>query len=153
MSDHPICGNRIVEEGEECDVGHDDEDLCCFSAKQPAGVQCRLKQWKVCRYPTSPHIHKRNPFSSSHPGARLDYTILCISPSQGLCCAHDCGFKPTGWTCGEETDCQRASVCSGLSPYCPEPSAKENLTACSLGTRVCLNGVGIHQLQCQILDN
>uniref|UniRef100_H3DDF0 ADAM10 endopeptidase n=1 Tax=Tetraodon nigroviridis TaxID=99883 RepID=H3DDF0_TETNG len=111
VSDHPICGNQIVEEGEQCDVGHNDEDLCCYSAKQPAGVQCYLKPEKKC------------------------------SPSQGLCCGQDCGFKPAGWTCDEETDCQRASVCSGLSPYCPEPSAKENLTVCSLGTRVCLNGV------------
>lgn len=153
VSDHPICGNHIVEEGEECDVGHNDEDLCCFSAKQPAGVQCRLKSGKVCRYPTSRQIHKFNPSSSSIPGAHLAYMILYISPSQGLCCGQDCGFKPAGRTCDEETDCQIASVCSGLSPYCPEPSAKENLTVCSLGTRVCLNGVSIHQPQCQILHN
>lgn len=111
VSDDPICGNRIVEETEECDVGHDDTDLCCFSAKQPVGVQCHLKPGKVC------------------------------SPSQGLCCAQDCGFKPSGQTCDEETDCLKDSVCSGLSPLCPEPAAKENLTVCSQGTRVCLNGV------------
>lgn len=151
VSDHPICGNQIVEKGEQCDVGHNDEDLCCYSAKQPAGVQCYLKPEKKCRCPTSPHIHQFNPSSSSIPGARLAYMILSISPSQGLCCQQDCGFKPAGWTCDEETDCQRASVCSGLSPYCPEPSAKENLTLCSLGTRVCLNGVSIHQPLCQIL--
>uniref|UniRef100_A0A3Q3X786 Uncharacterized protein n=1 Tax=Mola mola TaxID=94237 RepID=A0A3Q3X786_MOLML len=123
VSDQPICGNHIVEEGEECDVGHNDADLCCFSAKQPVGVQCRLKTGKVC------------------------------SPSQGLCCSQECEFKPSGETCDEATDCQRASVCSGLSPLCPEPSAKENLTVCSEGARVCLNGVCAesvcvkHQLQ------
>ncbi|KAM3620446.1 uncharacterized protein V6R79_023614 [Siganus canaliculatus] len=111
VSDQPICGNQIVEEGEECDVGHSDTDPCCFSAKQPVGVQCRLKPGKIC------------------------------SPSQGLCCSQDCGFKPADHTCDEETDCQRESVCSGLSPLCPEPSAKENFTVCSQGTRVCLNGV------------
>lgn len=31
-------------------------------------------------------------------------------------------------------------MCSGQSPHCPEPSPKENLTICSQGTRVCLNG-------------
>ncbi|XP_036970924.1 disintegrin and metalloproteinase domain-containing protein 10 isoform X1 [Acanthopagrus latus] len=111
VSDQPICGNQIVEEGEECDVGQNDTDLCCFSAKQPVGVQCRLKQGKVC------------------------------SPSQGLCCSQDCQFKPADQTCDEETDCQKVSVCSGVSPLCPEPSAKENLTVCSQGTRVCMNGV------------
>ncbi|XP_039984879.1 disintegrin and metalloproteinase domain-containing protein 10 [Xiphias gladius] len=111
VSDQPICGNQIVEEDEECDVGHNDTDLCCYSAKEPVGVQCRLKPGKVC------------------------------SPSQGLCCGQDCGFKLAGQTCDEETDCQRESVCSGLSPLCPAPSAKENLTVCSQGTRVCLNGI------------
>ncbi|XP_029987158.1 disintegrin and metalloproteinase domain-containing protein 10 [Sphaeramia orbicularis] len=111
VSDQPICGNLIVEEGEECDVGHNDTDPCCYSAKEDVGVQCRLKPDKLC------------------------------SPSQGLCCGQDCGFKPAGQICDEETECQRESVCSGLSPLCPEPSAKENLTVCSHGTRVCLNGI------------
>lgn len=48
--DQPICGNQILEEGEECDVGHNDSDPCCFSATQRVGVQCRLKPGKVCRY-------------------------------------------------------------------------------------------------------
>nr|XP_057930196.1 disintegrin and metalloproteinase domain-containing protein 10 isoform X2 [Doryrhamphus excisus] len=48
VSDQPICGNQMVEEGEECDVGHDDTDLCCYSAKQAVGVQCRLKPGKIC---------------------------------------------------------------------------------------------------------
>ncbi|XP_035509546.1 disintegrin and metalloproteinase domain-containing protein 10 [Morone saxatilis] len=111
VSDQPICGNQIVEEDEECDVGQNDTDLCCFSAREPEGVQCRLKPGKVC------------------------------SPSQGLCCGQDCGFKPVSQTCDEETDCQKESVCSGLSPLCPKPTAKENLTVCSEGTRVCLSGV------------
>ncbi|XP_061539640.1 disintegrin and metalloproteinase domain-containing protein 10 isoform X1 [Phycodurus eques] len=111
VSDQPICGNQIVEEGEDCDVGHNDTDLCCYSAKEPVGVQCYLKPGKIC------------------------------SPSQGLCCSQDCSLKSGGQTCDEETDCQKESICSGLSPLCPDPSPKANLTICSQGTRVCLNGV------------
>lgn len=111
VSDQPICGNLILEEGEECDVGHNETDPCCYSAKEHLGLQCRLKPDQPC------------------------------SPSQGLCCRADCGFKPRGLVCDEETDCQKESVCSGQSPHCPEPSPKENLTICSQGTRVCLNGV------------
>ncbi|XP_057696489.1 disintegrin and metalloproteinase domain-containing protein 10 [Corythoichthys intestinalis] len=111
VSDQPICGNQMVEEGEECDVGHNDMDLCCYSAKKPIGVQCRLKPGKTC------------------------------SPSQGVCCSQDCSFKSQAQTCDEETDCQMESVCSGFSPLCPDPKPKENLTICSRGTRVCLNGV------------
>ncbi|KAM9762487.1 disintegrin and metalloproteinase domain-containing protein 10 isoform 2-T2 [Menidia menidia] len=110
-SDQPICGNQIVEEGEECDIGHNDTDLCCYSASSSVEVQCRLKPGKVC------------------------------SPSQGLCCGQDCDFKAEGQMCDEETDCLKEGACSGLSPLCPEPAAKENLTVCSQGTRVCVNGV------------
>lgn len=49
-SEHPICGNRIVEEGEECDVGHNKSDPCCYSSKEPSGIKCRLKPEKQCRF-------------------------------------------------------------------------------------------------------
>ncbi|KAM9797217.1 disintegrin and metalloproteinase domain-containing protein 10 isoform 2-T2 [Syngnathus typhle] len=111
VSDTPICGNQIVEEGEECDVGLNYTDLCCYSTKERVGVQCRLKPSKVC------------------------------SPSQGLCCSQECSFKSELQTCDEETDCQKESNCSGHSALCPDPSPKENLTLCSQGTRVCFNGV------------
>ncbi|KAG7230796.1 hypothetical protein INR49_019610, partial [Caranx melampygus] len=134
VSNLPICGNQIVEKDEECDVGHNDTDPCCFSAKKTVGVQCRLKPGKVCSCVSALFV------CGFH--ATFTVCIQCpsISPSQGLCCSQDCGFKPLGQTCDEETDCLRESVCSGLSPLCPEPSAKENFTICSQGTRVCLNG-------------
>lgn len=71
------------------------------------------------------------------------------SPSQGLCCGQNCEFKPLGQMCDEETDCVKESVCSGLSPLCLKPDPKENLTVCSQGTRVCLNGVRLsHTSNC-----
>ncbi|XP_028855753.1 disintegrin and metalloproteinase domain-containing protein 10 isoform X2 [Denticeps clupeoides] len=110
VSNQPICGNQIVEDGEECDVGHNVSDPCCYSAKEPMGVQCRLKPNTLC------------------------------SPSQGLCCTSDCVFKPHGATCKSESDCRMKSVCSGTSVDCPAQTAKSNMTLCSLGTRVCLHG-------------
>ncbi|XP_063058116.1 disintegrin and metalloproteinase domain-containing protein 10 [Engraulis encrasicolus] len=110
VSDQPICGNHIVEEGEECDVGHDSEDPCCYSSKESLAVQCRLKPNKHC------------------------------SPSQGLCCSTSCDFKAKGTACEEESECEMKSVCTGASPVCPPPSPKANMTLCNLGTRVCLQG-------------
>ncbi|XP_030640082.1 disintegrin and metalloproteinase domain-containing protein 10 [Chanos chanos] len=110
VSDRPICGNHIVEDGEECDIGHDENDPCCYSAKEPMEIQCRLKPSKQC------------------------------SPSQGLCCSSSCVYKASGTMCEEESDCQEESFCDGSSPKCPEPPAKPNMTVCSLGTRVCFNG-------------
>ncbi|KAL2089814.1 hypothetical protein ACEWY4_014502 [Coilia grayii] len=111
VSDQPICGNQIVEDGEECDVGHNEADPCCYSAKESLAVQCRLKPNKRC------------------------------SPSQGFCCSASCDFKAPGTACEEESECEMKSVCTGASPVCPPPSPKANMTICSLGTRVCLQGV------------
>lgn len=127
------------------------------SRRRPLLLQCKT----ACRGPVPPQTWESVQVRGRQPrvnGTRLALlfhmlvwlvcwllAISCTSPSQGLCCSQDCGFKPAGQLCDAETDCQRASVCSGLSPHCPEPSAKENLTVCSLGTRVCLNGVSIHR--------
>ncbi|KAJ8278619.1 hypothetical protein COCON_G00056850 [Conger conger] len=115
-SDGPICGNQIVEEGEACDVGQNDMDPCCYSAKEPSGVQCNLKPDKLC------------------------------SPSQGPCCNGRCVFKPYGAFCEEETECQLTSTCSGTMAACPPPGAKPNLTTCARDTRVCLNGECVQSL-------
>lgn len=64
-----------------------------------------------------------------------------LSPSQGLCCSSGCVFKTSGLLCEEDSECQMKSVCTGTSATCPQPAAKPNMTVCSLGTRVCLNGV------------
>ncbi|XP_041435828.1 disintegrin and metalloproteinase domain-containing protein 10 isoform X2 [Xenopus laevis] len=45
-SDRPTCGNQIVEEGEQCDVGYNDNDPCCYGAE--SAMQCTLKPGKQC---------------------------------------------------------------------------------------------------------
>ncbi|XP_061457811.1 disintegrin and metalloproteinase domain-containing protein 10-like [Rhineura floridana] len=110
-TDRPICGNRIVDPGEECDVGNEDADACCYGPAEPSGIRCRLK-----------------------PGA------LC-SPSQGLCCSHECVPKPRGERCQAETDCASESVCSGEEAKCPAALPKANFILCAMQSRVCLNGL------------
>uniref|UniRef100_A0A8C1R0U5 Disintegrin and metalloproteinase domain-containing protein 10 n=1 Tax=Cyprinus carpio TaxID=7962 RepID=A0A8C1R0U5_CYPCA len=53
-SGQPICGNGLVEPGEECDCGYSDQckDECCYDANQPDNRKCKLKPNKVCRYST-----------------------------------------------------------------------------------------------------
>lgn len=55
-SGQPICGNGMVEQGEECDCGYSDQckDECCYDANQPEGKKCKLKPGKQCRYPACP---------------------------------------------------------------------------------------------------
>ena len=64
-SDAPICGNKIVEEGEVCDCGNEDtctED-CCF----PAGSnsQCELRLGKTCSPSQGLYHYKVEDFYSS----------------------------------------------------------------------------------------
>ncbi|XP_053228391.1 disintegrin and metalloproteinase domain-containing protein 10-like [Podarcis raffonei] len=115
-TDRPICGNRIMDPGEECDVGNDATDPCCYGAAEPSGIRCRLKPGTLC------------------------------SPSQGLCCSHKCAPKPRGERCQAETDCASESTCSGTAAKCPAPLPKANFTLCGMQSRVCLNGLCVGSL-------
>ncbi len=50
-SGQPICGNGLVEAGEQCDCGYSDQckDPCCYSANEGEGKRCKLQPGKVCR--------------------------------------------------------------------------------------------------------
>lgn len=50
-SGQPICGNGLVEEGEQCDCGYNDEckDPCCYNADEEADKKCKLQPGKTCR--------------------------------------------------------------------------------------------------------
>uniref|UniRef100_A0A3B3SBC5 Disintegrin and metalloproteinase domain-containing protein 10-like n=1 Tax=Paramormyrops kingsleyae TaxID=1676925 RepID=A0A3B3SBC5_9TELE len=109
-SDQPICGNLIVEMGEQCDVGHNETDPCCYSARERKGLRCHLKPGRIC------------------------------SPSQGLCCSSLCTFTPYGVTCEEASECRLQTRCSGAVAACPAATSRPDMTPCGLGTRVCLQG-------------
>ncbi|MEQ2251453.1 Disintegrin and metalloproteinase domain-containing protein 10, partial [Ilyodon furcidens] len=111
-SGQPICGNGLVEPGEECDCGYSDQcrDLCCYDANQPDNKKCKLKPNKVC------------------------------SPSQGPCCTPECSYKGRSEKCREESECAHQGMCSGISAQCPTSEPKANFTACHGETQVCLNG-------------
>lgn len=50
-SGQPICGNGMVEAGEDCDCGYSDQckDTCCYSANEEEGKRCKLRPGKLCR--------------------------------------------------------------------------------------------------------
>uniref|UniRef100_A0A674NA71 Disintegrin and metalloproteinase domain-containing protein 10 n=1 Tax=Takifugu rubripes TaxID=31033 RepID=A0A674NA71_TAKRU len=111
-SGQPICGNGLVEPGEECDCGYSDQcrDQCCYDANQPDNKKCKLKPNKVC------------------------------SPSQGPCCTFECSYKGRNEKCREESECAHQGMCNGVSAQCPTSEPKANFTACHGETQVCLNG-------------
>uniref|UniRef100_A0A8C5D1B1 Disintegrin and metalloproteinase domain-containing protein 10 n=1 Tax=Gadus morhua TaxID=8049 RepID=A0A8C5D1B1_GADMO len=111
-SGQPICGNGIVEEGEQCDCGYSDQchDTCCYDANQDTSIKCKLKPGSIC------------------------------SPSQGPCCRTECTYKVNSEMCRMESECAQEGKCNGLSPRCPASEPKKNLTTCHSDTQVCLNG-------------
>ncbi|XP_053638432.2 uncharacterized protein Kul isoform X2 [Cherax quadricarinatus] len=100
-----ICGNGVVEAGEECDCGWEEDcgEACCYPMKNnPKKTQkpCTLRPNKVC------------------------------SPSQGPCCTHDCRLKE-GDKCRDDNGCRDSSFCNGRVPECPPSTNKPNKTICN----------------------
>ncbi|XP_076258689.1 disintegrin and metalloproteinase domain-containing protein 10-like [Rhynchophorus ferrugineus] len=100
-----ICGNGVVEEGEECDCGWEEDcrDQCCFPMR---------------RYPPV-----------DEPPCRLTPRSLC-SPSQGPCCTFDCQVK-FGDKCRDDNGCRDESFCNGREAQCPPSVNKPNKTICN----------------------
>lgn len=119
-----FCGNKIVEAGEECDCGYDDNecmDKCCYPRV--------LSQYDKAQ-------------NSSADGCRRRRGTEC-SPSQGPCCSGEtCRFvlAEENEICKAESDCSMSSTCNGRSAECPQPVPKQNKTRCNNGTQLCING-------------
>ncbi|GAB0098444.1 disintegrin and metalloproteinase domain-containing protein 10 [Sergentomyia squamirostris] len=123
-SEGAFCGNKIVEIGEECDCGFNDEE-------------CQDK----CCYPRQ--IGERElSLNASARGCTRRARTQC-SPSQGPCCQSEtCSFVPShvGAKCKEETECSWSSTCNGTTPECPEPKPRDDKTKCNNGTQLCISG-------------
>ncbi|KAK4021038.1 hypothetical protein OUZ56_002972 [Daphnia magna] len=118
-----FCGNKIVEDGEECDCGYDDEECeekCCYPrvvsepdrALNPAAQGCKRRPRTQC------------------------------SPSQGQCCDRSCNFVPvtSHQQCKEDGECNGKAFCNGLSAKCPPPPNNPDGTECNGNTQVCQSG-------------
>jgi len=118
-----FCGNKIVEDGEECDCGYDNEECdekCCY----PRVVSDSDKQ-----------------LNRDAQGCKRRPRTEC-SPSEGQCCSRSCTFvEATSRTqCKEDTECSGKAFCNGLSSRCPSPPSKQEGTECNGNTQVCTNG-------------
>ncbi|XP_055684037.1 disintegrin and metalloproteinase domain-containing protein 10 isoform X2 [Lutzomyia longipalpis] len=123
-SEGAFCGNKIVESGEECDCGFNDEecqDRCCYPRQ----------------------IGERDlSMNATARGCTRRARTQC-SPSQGPCCQSEtCSFVPAhlGVKCRGETECSWSSTCNGTTPECPEPKPRDDKTKCNNGTQLCIAG-------------
>ncbi|CAF1051533.1 unnamed protein product, partial [Brachionus calyciflorus] len=112
----PVCGNEIVEVGEECDCGFKNrcQDQCCYDAS----------------------------YSSNHKRCKLRPNAKC-SPTQGDCCSKNCHFFPAYKICSLENSCLREITCTGEDPLCPIKDSKyfkTNISECNLNSKLCADG-------------
>ncbi|XP_077993922.1 disintegrin and metalloproteinase domain-containing protein 10-like [Glandiceps talaboti] len=113
----PQCGNRVVEDGEECDCGTAVEcfftDSCCTpKGGQANSVECTPKAGAQC------------------------------SPKQSVCCSDDCNVIPSdvNYQCKPRTECTEPSYCNGIDGSCPVESLHPNGSVCDDNYGRCFNG-------------
>ncbi|XP_067943444.1 disintegrin and metalloproteinase domain-containing protein 10-like [Watersipora subatra] len=110
------CGNKVVESGEDCDCGWDDEceETCC----NPQMTTYDPLLYTPCTYTNSSQC----------------------SPSEGACCGSDCKPRKASeqFECRTNTSCTEAAICAGTA-HCPASQAKTNGSDCADGM-VCYAG-------------
>ncbi|XP_013379515.1 disintegrin and metalloproteinase domain-containing protein 10 [Lingula anatina] len=132
----PVCGNGIVEDGEECDCGSAsycaETDPCCTP---PGGLG----------YDTGCTIRKSAGYS--------------CSPLVSECCTTSCVVVPleNHQLCQQATDCTESSYCDGVGANCPEPQHEADGTLCNQAEKTCVSGqcigticsgLGLEECQC-----
>ena len=126
-NDGAFCGNKIVEDGEECDCGFDESECaeqCCYPRTFGTSSETTQLNDKSCKL-------------------KRDRGFVECSPSVGPCCDNQCRFiqKSHDKMCRPEQDCTDVSHCDGSSAKCPVPKNKvDNETECNEGTQVCQQG-------------
>ncbi|XP_060080313.1 disintegrin and metalloproteinase domain-containing protein 10-like [Ylistrum balloti] len=117
----PVCGNGMVEAGEECDCGSSRicafySDLCCVPSDVTNEVDrpCTLRrdQGRICSWTLSP------------------------------CCNKNCTYIPAAkrHKCSEASQCKEESFCDGTSEDCPDVSFSLDGATCDDGKKTCKDG-------------
>ena len=117
----PICGNRMVEAGEECDCGSAETcqmlgDECCVASDSISGLDL------PCTY-------------------RRSIGKMC-SPNYSQCCKTDCSIRAASenYKCQEESACRNSAFCNGTDQHCTPGTFKSDGILCDDHRRTCLNG-------------
>jgi disintegrin and metalloproteinase domain-containing protein 10 len=127
----PLCGNGIIEAGEECDCGTSFScaytDACCT----PADVT--------------------NSFDAPCTIRRSEGYVC--SPKTGICCEKDCTITPiyAGKVCGVASECQETVGCDGKGSNCPTPVPKPDFTFCDSDRKFCFTGKCIKSM-CELFN-
>ncbi|KAL7064307.1 hypothetical protein AAHC03_05360 [Spirometra sp. Aus1] len=119
-SNGSFCGNRLTEDGEQCDCGYtrdDCDDVCCHPKEST--TPCNLTR-----------------------SITVDNTTLKVhcSPTAGECCTSTCQYRNSTHLCRAAGECHKSSYCLGNAVRCPPPESLADGTPCKNFTRICKSG-------------
>ena len=158
----PVCGNGIVEDGEECDGGG-----CCdnFCRLVEYGAECRAASNECDLAEVCDGVVAECPVDQVEPngtpcagGAKECWGGQCVEPPAcgngvvepgedcdgGACCEADCSLSVSGAECrAASNECDIAEVCDGAVASCPADVFAPDGTTCSIG--MCQGGVCVDQ--------
>ncbi|KZV79815.1 hypothetical protein EXIGLDRAFT_448707 [Exidia glandulosa HHB12029] len=127
-----MCGNGIVEDGEDCDPGQDSSSNCCDAAT------CKFKGDAQCDPASSPCCTSQCAFSAASTVCRPAMDTKCDMPEMCTGKSADCPAdqtKPNGMACGTDSGEQltcASGICTSVGQQCRLMGASLNLTrACS----------------------
>jgi cysteine-rich repeat protein len=147
----PLCGNGVVDPGEECDDGNqDDTDDCVRPADADVGCQlARCGDLRVRSHPADPsELEECDAFGLATAGCDADCSLpLCgdavLNPSAGEQC--DDGNNVTGDGC--RADCASAETCGNFvvdpGEQCDDGNnvSADGCSATCLVDHLCGNGI------------
>ncbi|KAF7310432.1 Zinc metalloprotease [Mycena chlorophos] len=135
-----MCGNGIVESGEQCDPGEGVDSPCCDS------TTCKFKNGAVCDPDSSPCCTNQCTFAPSTQvcrpaiSAQCDYAETCTGNSSS--CPADV-TAPNGQSCGSGGLTCASGQCTSVSQQCQMLGASMNLS------QACPNQGSTCQVSCQ----
>jgi len=132
-----MCGNGIVEEGEDCDPGSGTNSTCCNSAT------CKFTSGAVCDPASSSCCTTSCQFAPSTKICRPAKSATCDSPEYCVGDSSSCPADitaPNGKSCGSNSLACASGSCTSLDLQCENNGVSMNLTkACpSKGDTSCL---------------
>ncbi|KAI0706210.1 Metallo-peptidase family M12-domain-containing protein [Cytidiella melzeri] len=120
-----MCGNGIVEAGEECDPGKGVTSSCCDA------TTCKLKAGAVCDPESSPCCTQQCTFSPSTQVCRPAKDASCDQPEMCTGNSSTCPAditSPNGQSCGSNGLACASGVCTSLNQQCQTVGASMNLS-------------------------
>jgi hypothetical protein len=139
----PVCGNGIIESGEDCDPGANNPNDCCSATCKfesntytcsAATGDCDIAEQCTGSSATCPTDQiQPNTYICRQPAGVCDVTEYCDGSSK--VCPADA--KSTAQCRASAGDCDLAEVCDGINNNCPTDSFKSSSVECRLAADLC----------------